>query len=82
MKKQVDGTKENAECSNRGVCETWNGVCLCSADFETSNGYNAEGNAYIHTYSVFICMYIHPLVYVFMYVCIGLHADMYVCMYV
>eukprot|EP01036_Dinobryon_divergens_P028154 gene28154-37053_t len=40
---QVDGTKENAECSNRGVCETSNGVCLCSSDFETSNGYNAEG---------------------------------------
>eukprot|EP00597_Dinobryon_sp_UTEXLB2267_P003572 CAMPEP_0170078820 /NCGR_PEP_ID=MMETSP0019_2-20121128/15355_1 /TAXON_ID=98059 /ORGANISM="Dinobryon sp., Strain UTEXLB2267" /LENGTH=596 /DNA_ID=CAMNT_0010291967 /DNA_START=226 /DNA_END=2016 /DNA_ORIENTATION=- len=41
--KQVDGTKENLDCSNRGICDTSNGVCSCSADFDTSNGYNAEG---------------------------------------
>lgn len=39
----VKGTKENAECSNRGICDASLGVCTCSQDFDTSNGYNAPG---------------------------------------
>jgi hypothetical protein len=41
--KYVDGTKENLECSDRGTCDVQSGVCQCSNDFETSNGYNVEG---------------------------------------
>jgi hypothetical protein len=39
----VKGTKENDECSNRGICDKSTGLCACVADFETSNGYNNAG---------------------------------------
>lgn len=42
--KFVDGTKEMAECSNRGICDTQSGVCTCSNDWDTSNGYNQPGS--------------------------------------
>jgi hypothetical protein len=41
--KLVDGTKEDDECSDRGICEASSGVCSCSNDFDTSNGYNSAG---------------------------------------
>lgn len=41
--KQQDGTKENAECSNRGICDHTTGICACSTNFDTSNGYNLPG---------------------------------------
>jgi hypothetical protein len=41
--KLVEGTKENAQCSNRGICDTPTGVCTCSDFFDTSNGYNRAG---------------------------------------
>lgn len=41
--KNIVGTKENSFCSNRGVCNTKDGVCECSLGFDTSNGYNAPG---------------------------------------
>lgn len=41
--KLVDGTKEDLECSNRGLCDTNSGVCACSNDYQTSNGYNLPG---------------------------------------
>lgn len=41
--KQVTGTKENAECSNRGICDTVTGVCTCARSYDTSNGYNEFG---------------------------------------
>jgi hypothetical protein len=37
------GTKENAECSNRGVCDSLSGICSCSVNFGTSNGYASPG---------------------------------------
>lgn len=39
----VEGTKENAQCSGRGICDTASGVCTCSDYFDTSNGYNEPG---------------------------------------
>lgn len=39
------GTKENAFCSNRGVCDTASGVCTCSTNYDTSNGAAGQGNA-------------------------------------
>lgn len=41
--KQVDGTKENEECSKRGLCDTATGYCTCSTNYATSNGYAASG---------------------------------------
>lgn len=41
--KIIVGTKENEECSNRGICDSSSGVCMCANDFDTSNGYNAAG---------------------------------------
>jgi hypothetical protein len=49
--KSVDGTKENSECSNRGICDTSNGVCTCSNNFDTSDGYNDIG---MYVSSVFV----------------------------
>jgi hypothetical protein len=43
VSKLVQGTKENAECSNRGICDTPSGVCTCSDFFDTSNGYKLPG---------------------------------------
>ena len=39
----VISTKENYECSNRGVCDTDTGVCTCATNFDTSDGYGAPG---------------------------------------
>ena len=33
-----DGTTENAECSNRGICNRANGICSCFPGFGSSNG--------------------------------------------
>eukprot|EP00981_Chlorochromonas_danica_P010283 scaffold3079_cov187-Ochromonas_danica.AAC.10 len=41
--KVVTGTKEDMECSNRGICDPIIGTCQCSLDFDTSNGYNQPG---------------------------------------
>jgi hypothetical protein len=35
---QRDGTTENAECSNRGICNRATGICACFAGFGSSNG--------------------------------------------
>ena len=40
---QTIGTKENAPCSNRGLCDSATGICTCSTNFDTSNGYNSPG---------------------------------------
>jgi len=37
------GTKEDLECSNRGICDPSNGICECSLNYDTSNGYNQPG---------------------------------------
>ena len=39
----VKGTKENLPCSNRGVCDTGMGECLCGVGFDTSNGLGQYG---------------------------------------
>eukprot|EP00607_Mallomonas_marina_P010923 CAMPEP_0182422812 /NCGR_PEP_ID=MMETSP1167-20130531/8612_1 /TAXON_ID=2988 /ORGANISM="Mallomonas Sp, Strain CCMP3275" /LENGTH=592 /DNA_ID=CAMNT_0024601197 /DNA_START=334 /DNA_END=2112 /DNA_ORIENTATION=+ len=40
---QVTGTKENEECSNRGICDASSGYCTCMTGYDTSNGYNLPG---------------------------------------
>lgn len=40
---QTKGTKENSDCSNRGICDPSVGYCGCSTNYDTSNGYNAPG---------------------------------------
>ncbi|CAM9408980.1 unnamed protein product [Discosporangium mesarthrocarpum] len=43
----VKGTKENEECSNRGLCDSSQGVCRCYTTnddiFAASDGYNGPG---------------------------------------
>ena len=39
----VKGTKENLECSGRGICDPALGSCMCNLNYDTSNGYNAPG---------------------------------------
>jgi hypothetical protein len=39
------GTKENAFCSDRGICDTMTGICTCSANYDTSNGLKKAGDA-------------------------------------
>lgn len=39
----VIGTKENVVCSNRGTCDVVTGICACSTNFDTSDGYNNPG---------------------------------------
>lgn len=34
----VEGTKENAVCSNRGICNTETGTCTCAEGFASSDG--------------------------------------------
>lgn len=40
---QTKGTKEDLECSNRGICEPTTGTCSCSTNYDTSDGYNDAG---------------------------------------
>lgn len=40
---QTPGNKESAECSNRGICSPSSGLCTCSNNFDTSDGYNGPG---------------------------------------
>ncbi|CAM9684713.1 unnamed protein product [Pylaiella littoralis] len=43
----IKGTKENAECSNRGMCDTGEGFCECFTSnddiYASSDGYNGPG---------------------------------------
>lgn len=37
------GTKEDEECSNRGICDSSDGYCSCETGYDTSNGYDEAG---------------------------------------
>lgn len=39
----VKGTKENIECSGRGICNTLTGVCNCVAGYGSSDGLGGPG---------------------------------------
>jgi hypothetical protein len=41
--KQITGTKESRQCSGRGLCDTTSGYCVCSTNYDTSNGYALAG---------------------------------------
>lgn len=41
--KLITGTKENEECSNRGICDVSHGTCTCLSNWMTSDGYNGPG---------------------------------------
>jgi hypothetical protein len=41
----VMGTKEEEYCSNRGICDTDTGICDCSYNFESSDGYGENAQA-------------------------------------
>jgi len=40
----IKGTKEDAECSNRGICNTGTGICECFVGFTSSDGNGNAGN--------------------------------------
>lgn len=37
------GTKEDEFCSNRGICDTTTGLCMCSINYASSDGRRQEG---------------------------------------
>lgn len=39
----AQGTKEDATCSNRGICDESTGTCTCFSQYGSSDGYNNEG---------------------------------------
>lgn len=39
----MTGTKEGAECSNRGLCDRNLGLCACQTGFTNSDGYGGNG---------------------------------------
>ena len=39
----VKGTKESAQCSNHGICDTLTGRCVCEAGFAESDGMGGPG---------------------------------------
>lgn len=41
----VVGTKENAPCANRGVCDMATGTCACFPGFASSNGRGGQGSS-------------------------------------
>lgn len=43
VEEQVKGTKEDEECSNRGICDAADGYCSCEVGYDTSNGYDVRG---------------------------------------
>ena len=43
VSKQIDGTKEDSQCSSRGLCDTTTGYCTCNTNYDTSNGYAESG---------------------------------------
>lgn len=44
-KESRKGSKENAYCSNRGICDPSSGICTCAKDFGTSDGKGKIGTA-------------------------------------
>lgn len=43
VSKQISGTKENRDCSGRGLCDKTSGFCVCNINYDTSNGYDQPG---------------------------------------
>ena len=43
VQEQVKGTKEDAVCSGRGLCDETTGSCACFAGFGSSDGQGKEG---------------------------------------
>ena len=39
----TDGSKEDHDCSDRGICDYTTGICSCSTGYDTSDGYGNEG---------------------------------------
>lgn len=40
----IQGTKEEAVCSNRGLCDHFTGICRCFTGFTSSNGNGQAGD--------------------------------------
>ena len=40
---QVKGTRENIECSNRGICDGSTGRCECATQYGSSDGQGNTG---------------------------------------
>ncbi|KAA0149612.1 hypothetical protein FNF29_05824 [Cafeteria roenbergensis] len=58
----VNGTTENAECSNRGICDFATGQCQCFVQYGSSDGTNSPGTRGD-------CGYVEP------YVPVGMHKN-------
>jgi hypothetical protein len=42
---EVKGNKEDAYCSDRGICDLLTGICTCSKNYDTSDGLGKKGSA-------------------------------------
>ena len=43
VSEQTQGTKEDEECSSRGLCDRSTGICHCFQGFGSSNGMGGPG---------------------------------------
>jgi hypothetical protein len=43
LSESIPGTKENLQCSRRGLCDTLSGICTCGTGYDTSDGYGEFG---------------------------------------
>jgi hypothetical protein len=48
IKVEIEGTKEDLYCADRGLCNTASGICDCFRNFFTSDGYVPYSSFHIY----------------------------------